>query len=244
MRLRLLAVVAASGWMVAAHAQDVATDKGKLSYSYGYELGRTISEYGVDIDTATLMRAIQDGIARRNPAMSQQQMDQTMQALKQRLYARAKSAFDRAAAENQVSSESFLAKNRARPGVKVLSNGIQYRVVEEGGGQQVKPDDALLIQYRASLSTGKEFGSSYGTSGAQGRPVYVSIKDSPIAGIRQVLPMMREGARWEILLPSEQAYGSNPGSPVGPNQAVMFDIKIVDVNPTSNPSEPPRARSQ
>jgi len=237
MGLRLLTVVAASSCMAAAFAQDVSSEKGRQSYAYGYAFGQEIADYGFDVDVATLLRAIQDGMAHRNPAMTQQQMDQTMQALKQRLYARAKSNYERAAAENQVSSESFLAKNRARPGVKVLANGIQIRVVEDGTGQQVKPDDTLLINYRAMLPSGKEFGSSYGP---QGHPVYISIRNSPLAGIRQVLPMMREGARWEILLPADQAYGGNPGSPVGPNQAVMFDVKIVDVNPA--PPAESRAR--
>ena len=36
-------------------------------------------------------------------------------------------------------------------------------------------------------------------------------------------------AHWEILLPPDQAYGSGPGSPIGPNQAVLFDIKVVEV---------------
>ena len=37
------------------------------------------------------------------------------------------------------------------------------------------------------------------------------------------------GSRWEIFLPPEQAYGNTPRSPIGPNQAVVFDVKVVEV---------------
>jgi peptidylprolyl isomerase len=55
------------------------------------------------------------------------------------------------------------------------------------------------------------------------------VKDSPIAGLQEVLPMMKAGSRWEIFLPPEKAYGNTPRSPIGPNQAVVFDVRLVSV---------------
>jgi FKBP-type peptidyl-prolyl cis-trans isomerase len=232
MRLRLLAVLIASGSMATAFAQDVTPDKAKLGYTLGYDYGRTLSGYGMEVDQAAFARGIADGLARKKPELSQQQIAQILQSVKQTLYAQAKTKFDKASTENKASSESFLAKNRTRPGVKVLPDGIQYRVIDEGTGPQVKPDDMLQIMFRATLSNGKEFVSNYSATGTASHPAYMAIKESPMAGMREILPMMRQGARWEIVLPPEQAYGSDPGSPVGPNQAVLFDIKIVDINPT------------
>jgi FKBP-type peptidyl-prolyl cis-trans isomerase len=100
-------------------------------------------------------------------------------------------------------------------------------VIEEGNGPAMRADGQVKILYRASISTGQEFATSYTTQNPQ--PTTVVINQSPLAGIKQMLPMMRQGARWEIVLPPDQAYGSGPGSPIGPNQAVMFDIKVVEV---------------
>jgi FKBP-type peptidyl-prolyl cis-trans isomerase len=227
MSLRLLALVAALVGANPAMAQDVASDKGKVSYSVGYDLGRSLVERGIDIDQATLQRAIQDGLARKPPAMPPQQMTQILRAMQQRLLAQAKAAFDKASAENKAASDRFIAQNRTRPGVKTLADGIQYRVIEDGNGPVVRADGQVRILYRASISTGQEFATSF--NGANPQPTTVVINESPLAGIKQVLPMMRQGAHWEIVLPPEQAYGSGPGSPIGPNQAVIFDIKIVDV---------------
>jgi FKBP-type peptidyl-prolyl cis-trans isomerase len=227
MRLRLLAVVVACLGMSVAMAQDVGSDKDKISYAIGYDLGRSLVERNIDVDPATLHRAIQDGLARKPPAMPQQQMMQLLRAMQQRLLAQAKADFDRAAAANKAASDRFIAQYRGRPGVKALANGIQYRVIEDGNGPAVRPDGQARILYRASISTGQEFATSY--SGANAQPTTIVINESPLAGIKQVLPMMRQGAHWEILLPPDQAYGSGPGSPIGPNQAVLFDIKIVEV---------------
>lgn len=227
MSLRLLALSVALVGASAAMAQDVTSEKGKISYAVGYDLGRSLVERGIDIDSATLQRAIQDGMARKAPALPLQQMAQVLGAMQQRLLAQAKADFDRAAVGNRAASDRFIAQNRAKPGVKTLADGIQYRVIEDGNGPAVRPDRQVRILYRASISTGQEFATSY--SGANPQPTTVVINESPLAGIKQILPMMRQGAHWEILLPPEQAYGSGPGSPIGPNQAVLFDIKVVEV---------------
>ncbi|HTA64843.1 MAG TPA: FKBP-type peptidyl-prolyl cis-trans isomerase N-terminal domain-containing protein [Xanthomonadaceae bacterium] len=227
MRTRLLLFVLAFLCVAAARAQDATPDKGKLSYALGYDYGRSLVENRIDVDQATLLRAIQDGMARKTPAEPPQQIAVVLQALKQKLYAQAKAAFDKASAENKVSSDSLLAKNRVRPGVKVLPSGVQYRVIEEGNGPSPRPDGQARILYRAAISTGQEFASSYNVANPQ--PTTIVINESPLAGIKQILPMMRQGSHWEVVLPPDQAYGSSPGSPVGPNQALLMDIKMIEV---------------
>lgn len=223
-RWLVLLLVCASA---AAGAQQASSDKTRLSYALGYDYGRTLADNRIDVDQATLLRAIQDGMAHRKPAVAPQQIDSVLYSLKQALYARAKSEFDKAAARNKAASDALLAKNRIRQGVKVLPDGVQYRVIDEGNGPTPKADGQARILYRVSVATGQEFVSSYTTANPQ--PTTIVINESPLAGVRQILPMMRQGAHWEVLLPPEQAYGANPGSPVGPNQALLMDIKMVEV---------------
>jgi peptidylprolyl isomerase len=40
---------------------------------------------------------------------------------------------------------------------------------------------------------------------------------------------MPAGSRWEVVLPADKAYGNTPESPIGPNQAVVFDVQLVSV---------------
>ena len=229
MKLCLLAVAMATATIGAAQAQDVTSDKGKVSYALGYDLGRRLSESRIEVDTTTLLHAIQDGLASRNPSLSEKQMQQIMESVQQKQLARVKADFDKFAADNKAASDWFLAKNRARAFVKTLPSGIQYRVIEEGNGPMPRADGQVKIMYKASISSGKVFATSYGGDGVAAQPITVNISESPLAGIKQILPMMKLGAHWEVVLPPDQAYGSGPDSPIGPNQAVIFDLKVVEV---------------
>ena len=229
MKLGLLAVALAIAGVGAVQAQDVTSEKGKLSYAFGYDLGRSLSERKMDVDMATLERAIQDGLAHRNPAIPAEQMEQVLQGMHQKLLAQAKADFDKASTDNKTASDKFMARYRARAFVKSLPDGVMYRVIEEGDGPLPRADGQVRILYKASVPSGQVFATNDGGDKGGGLPTTVTIGQSPLVGIKRILPMMKQGAHWEVVLPPELAYGSGPESPIGPNQAVMFDIKVVEV---------------
>lgn len=225
MMLRWTVAAIAAMSMGVAFAQDTTSDKGKLSYAIGYEIGRDFLDKQMDVDIATVVRAIQDAHAKRNPAVSEADMRAALETMQQKMLERAKSEFERVSAENKSKSDAFLAQNRAKKGVVVLPSGIQYRVIDEGTGPRPTANSKVKIHFRGSLHTGQEFASTY----AGNNPVTMQVSENPIAGLREVLPLMKEGSRWEVFLPPDQAYGNLPRSPVGPNQAVVFDVKLVEV---------------
>jgi peptidylprolyl isomerase len=133
--------------------------------------------------------------------------------------------FERVMRENKTKSDAFLNANRAKPGVTVLPSGVQYRVIESGTGP--KPTDASTVQVhlRGSVSTGQEFANTYSTAGAQ--PASFKVSEFPLAGVKEAIKMMPVGSRWEVYIPADKAYGNDPRSPIGPAQAILFDIKLV-----------------
>ena len=104
---------------------------------------------------------------------------------------------------------------------------MQYRVIEPGAGAKPTSAQTVAIHYRGSISTGQEFANTYAS--ANPTPATFKLSEFPIAGVREVLAMMPSGARWEVYLPPEKAFGNDPRSPVGPSQALVFDIKLVSV---------------
>jgi len=225
MKLRLtLALLAALG-AGAAFAQQPAADKSTLSYAIGYNIGKDFAEKNMDVDVDTVIRAIQDGYGKRQPAVAEEQMAAALEGMQQQLLEKAKGEFERVSAENKTKSDQFLAQNRAKNGVVVLPSGLQYRVIEDGTGGRPAASSEVQMHFRGSLYTGQEFASTY-----QGNnPVSMKVSDAPLKGLQEVLPLMKAGSRWEVYLPAELAYGNTPRSPVGPNQAVVFDIKLVEV---------------
>ena len=70
MKLRLLAAATAvlalgSGAVLAqaAPAAAPASDKATLSYAIGYDMARDLAERKVDLDVATLVRGVQEGLS-------------------------------------------------------------------------------------------------------------------------------------------------------------------------------------
>ena len=225
MKLRWTVALLAATTMSGAVAQDTTSEKGKLSYAVGYQIGRDMSERKLDVDLNTVIRAVQDGYAKRDPSVPPEQMGAALESMQKKMVAEAKAEFDKVAAENKRKSDAFLAQNRSKTGVQTLSSGIQYRVIENGTGAKHRANSTVSIHFRGSLSTGQEFASTY-----QGNePVTIAVTEAPLPGLRQILPMMSQGSRWEVFFPSDQAYGDNPRSPIGPSQAVVFDVKLVEV---------------
>ena len=225
MKLRWTVALFAAMTTGAVMAQDPASEKGKLSYAIGYEIGRDFTEKQLDVDVNTVIKAIQDGYAKRNPTVPAEQMRVALENMQKKMLDKAKAEFDRVSGENKRKSDAFLAANKAKTGVQSLPSGIQYRIIETGTGAKPTVNSAVKVHFRGSLSTGQEFASTY-----QGNePVSMKVSDAPLPGLKAVLPMMTAGSRWELFLPAEQAYGNTPRSPVGPNQAIVFDVKLIEV---------------
>src|SRR3546814_20124262 len=86
MKLRLLATTLAALTLVAgtASAQDTSSEKGKLSYELGYDLGRNLVESGESIDVNTVIQAVQDGHANKEPEVPVDQLRSAVHNMKQR----------------------------------------------------------------------------------------------------------------------------------------------------------------
>jgi FKBP-type peptidyl-prolyl cis-trans isomerase len=219
----LAAMGAGSG---AVMAQDTASDKGRLSYAIGYNIGKDFADKKMDVDVNTVIRAMQDAVANRPPAVPEEQMAQALEKMQEALMERAQAEFTRIAAENRSKSDQFLAANRAKPGITTLPSGIQYRIIEDGNGGRPAASSEVKLHFRGSLHTGQEFASTY-----QGnQPVTMRVNEAPLRGLQEVLPLMKSGSRWEVFLPSDMAYGDSPRSAIGPGQAVVFDVRLVEVN--------------
>lgn len=231
MKLRLLAVALAALTLTGtAAAQDTTSEKGKLSYALGYDLGRNLIESGEQIDVNTVVKAVQDGYAKKEPTVPVAQLRTSVESMQKRQLAKAKAAFEKASAENKTKSDAFLAQNKAKAGVKTLPSGVQYRVVENGTGAKPSQTSDIQIQYKGNIPNGPTFVDTFtAQQGQPAGPVTMKLSQIPLVGLREALTQMPSGSRWEVVLPADKAYGNTPQSPIGPNQAVVFDVKLVSV---------------
>jgi FKBP-type peptidyl-prolyl cis-trans isomerase FklB len=205
-------------------AQDLTTEKGKLSYAVGWDIGNDIQRRGAEFDVDTIIAAIRDSAAARDPQVPAEEMAAMLQELQQKVRQEQAEAFQKLSEDNQKASEEFLAKNLSKNGIVGLPSGIQYRVIEEGEGARPGMDSTVKVHYRGSKTDGLEFDSSF----ARGVPEEFAVS-SVLKGWQEVLPLMKTGATWQVFVPPELAFGARGNPPVGPNEALVFDLKLVEI---------------
>ena len=237
MKLRLLAACTLAALALtagSASAQDTTSDKGKLSYALGYRAGVEIARVaasGEQVDTATVMKAFQDAVGRKEPTIAREQLGMALQGLQDRMVARAKAELDKRVAENKTQGEAFLAANKGKPGVKVLPSGVQYRVIESGSGPKATQNNLVTIELKSTLPDGTVIDdTSVPKEGQQPGPYTGQVSQIALPGLREVLQQMPTGSRWEVVLPAASAYGTNiERSGEMTNQVLIFNIKLLSI---------------
>lgn len=208
---------------VAVQAQDLESDAGKLGYAIGYEFGAETSQWDVDLEA--IIAAIRDANAGSDPQVPVPEMREVLTAFNERMRQERMEQFQQMAEQNKAQADEWLAENRGKSGIVALPSGVQYRVIEEGEGARPTLEDTVTVHYRGSKIDGREFDSSF----ARGVPAVFQV-DSVLEGWQEVLPLMREGAMWQVFLPPELAFGVRGDPPlIGPNEGLQFDLRLVRI---------------
>jgi peptidylprolyl isomerase len=251
MKLRLLAAATVAALALTAgvaSAQDITSDKGKVSYALGYRAGLDIARViasGEQIDMATVTKAFQDATGRKDPAVAPEQLGAAMQALQGRMVAKAKAALEKRAVENKTKGDAFLAQNKGKSGVKTLASGVQYRVIESGNGAKPTQANQITVEFKSTLPDGTVIAdTSVPSEGQPAGPVTVRLSEIPLPGLREALQMMPTGARWEVVLPGSAAHGTTVDrAGEMANQVVLFNIKLTNVGPVVAAPAPAQPRN-
>jgi FKBP-type peptidyl-prolyl cis-trans isomerase FklB len=206
---------------------ELTTDKDKVSYSIGLDIGSTFKKQDMDIDPAALLKGLQDGVAGSKPLMTDDQIRDTMTAYSKSMMDKQTAVAKEAGAKNLAAGEKFLADNKNKEGVKTTPSGLQYKVLKEGNGPTPKETDSVETHYRGTLLDGKEFDSSYKRNEPATFPVNRVIK-----GWTEALQMMKVGSKYELWIPSNLAYGERgAGQDIGPNETLHFEVELLGIKP-------------
>jgi|TARA_X000000950_G_scaffold285302_1_gene390855 FKBP-type peptidyl-prolyl cis-trans isomerase FklB len=197
----------------------------QFSYALGYQIGTQIARQmmteGLDLDPGYLAQAIEDVLSGATPAITQAEMDAAITAIQQQSQEK---SMEKVKAAEQAGQE-FRQTYQSQEGVSETESGILYRVLTPGTGSQPKIDDTVVVHYRGTLVDGTEFDSSI----RRGQPATFSL-GGIIPGWQEALQLMNEGARWEVVIPPELAYGeTGAGGAIGPQETLIFEIELIEV---------------
>ncbi len=200
-------------------------DKDKVSYSIGLNIGRSMKTEGLAINPDVLAAAMKDVFSGAKPQLTDEEVKTVMETFQKEMQSKQMKSREEGLAKNKGEGEKFLIDNKKKEGIKTTASGLQYKVLKDGTGKTPKATDTVKTHYRGTLLDGTEFDSSY----KRGEPAEFPV-NGVIKGWTEALQLMKEGAKWQLFIPSELAYGERgAGKDIGPNSTLIFDIELLSV---------------
>lgn len=121
---------------------------------------------------------------------------------------------------------SFMQENAKAEGVNTTASGLQYQVLQKGGGTaHPSPTSRVKVHYEGKLLDDTVFDSSY----KRGEPIVFGL-NQVIEGWTEGVQLMVEGEKTRFFIPAELAYGNRATGPIPPGSTLIFDVELLGVN--------------
>ena len=222
----------ATGGQADVQARAAAASPGEAARIIGLNVGAQLHQSGItnEMPIDRIIAGIKDGLAGTKPGPQDQQ----------HLQAYLRAVAQTVAARNQLAARAFLERNAMKPGVRTTASGLQYKILEAGDASaaSAQATDRVTVRYRGTLLDGSEFDSSY----QRGVPTTL-IVGSVTKGWQEALAMMKPGAKWQLFVPPDLAYGAAPRPGIPGNSVLIFELELLSVNTLPIPPQAASAAS-
>lgn len=200
------------------------TDSHDLAYSLGASLGERLHQEVPDLDLKALVEGLNQAYQGKPLALKQERIDQILREHDAAMAQAEASGFPDEQSEAALSAERrFMDTEKAKPGVKTLADGILMTELKPGTGPKPDINGRVEVQYVGRLPDGTIFDQSK-------KPQWFRL-DSVISGWTTALQGMPVGAKWRLVIPSDQAYGAEgAGDLIDPFTPLVFEIELLGVS--------------
>ena len=110
-------------------------------------------------------------------------------------------------------------------GAVKTASGMVYVSLKDGKGKSPTATSTVEVNYRGTLTNGKEFDSSYKRNQSVSFPL-----SRVIPCWTEGVQKMNVGGKAKLVCPPELAYGSRgAGSDVPPNATLIFEVELLNI---------------
>lgn len=217
-------------------ALTLSTQKDKVSYALGMNLGRNLRKDSLEIDTEILVKGVKDGLAGDKLLLTDAEAQAVLTQLQNNVRKIEQEKAQAAGETNKKQGQEFLAANKSKEGVVALPSGLQYKVLQQGTGPKPTPTDTVVCNYRGTLIDNTEFDSSF----KRGQPATFGVSQV-IKGWTEALQLMPVGSKWQLYIPPDLAYGDRgAGAQIGPNATLIFEVELLSIQAKDQAKEQPK----
>lgn len=208
----------------------------KISYMLGVTLAHGVSPDVVQLDKDFVALGVSDVVNRKTMKIRESELQKilyqynlAMEANKSRRASELEKEHGIQTALIKSSGEQFLLSNRQQDGVIEAASGLQYKLIKAGSGISPTLNDSVKVHYSASFIDGEklqEFDSSY----KRNEPASFLVKEV-IPGWQEILPLMKEGDRYQVVVPARLGYGipGITGGEIPMTATLVYELELVDV---------------
>ena len=205
--------------MAQAAEKNPQNDDHDLAYSLGASLGERLRQEVPDLQIQALLEGLRQAYQGKPLALDDQRIEQLLAAHEARMEEPPSQPKSEIALQEE---QRFLSAEKARPGVRVLADGILLTELTAGHGNTAGIHGKVQVRYIGRLPDGSVFDQN-------DQAQWFSL-DSVIPGWRTALKDRPVGAKWRLVIPSAQAYGAEgAGDLIEPFTPLVFEVELLGV---------------
>ena len=200
-------------------ATELTNELDSVSYLLGTSYAKGLTTKGgiKELDNKSFLTGVQRVLEGKEVEISEEAAGDYMNAYFTRI--------EKAKSEKSKSAgKAYLQENMAKEGVVVTESGLQYNVITEGTGPKPVDGDKVRVHYTGKLTDGTVFDSSVD----RGQPAEF-LTNQVIPGWTEALKMMNVGSKWELVIPSNLAYGEKGTGPIPASATLIFEVELLDI---------------
>lgn len=212
-------------------------ERDSISYAFGNNWGYSIRQAGVPVQIVWVLEAMKE-VRGGKARMSEQQMQDYI-----RYY-----YMEKLPAENLKASTEWLEKTAKKSGVHKTESGLLYKIEKLGDTSVMAKDNRDRVKVHYKGTTRKEWFSMHRVLPIRHPRCRRCSKTFPedydkdepidfplnqvIKGWTEGMKFVGKGGKITLWVPADLAYGQRgAGNLIGPNEALRFDVDLIDVEP-------------
>lgn len=197
----------------------------RLSYIVGENMAHQLKNDGLALDAAAVALAVTDVMAGNASRLTDAEKRSTVEQVQKESQEKQMAMQAEQSAKNSAEGAAYLAQNAQKAGVTTTASGLQYRTLVAGQGKTPTTRDRVKVHYKGTLIDGTVFDSSYD----RGEPIVFPVT-GVIAGWVEGLQLMQVGSKFELVIPSNLAYGASGSGPViGADATLIFEVELLGI---------------